>query len=60
MNWIGNAIVTMWFIPVTLFIIIPLVLLAGHILGNIVFRMKEALTRSMEQGKTVGPGEMYG
>lgn len=31
MNLLGNIIVCMWFIPVTLFIFIPLVLLGGHL-----------------------------
>lgn len=58
MNWIGNVIVGMWFIPVALFIVIPLAAFAGNLLVQ-TFRQLFGPSRTMNKHHPAAPGKMW-
>ena len=58
MTGIANAIVWMWFLPVVLFIVLPLTMLCCWLVWRVVAQRKARLTVAVREIKTVKPEMM--
>ena len=58
MNGFAEAIVWMWFLPVTLFIVLPLAMLAGRLVWRMVAPSRARLSEAVGRAGTCSP-EMF-
>ncbi len=55
MNGFADAIVWMWFLPVTLFIVLPMAMLAGRLTWRIIAPRREQLREAVGRAGTCTP-----